>query len=261
MTLRYPYECGLGLSLRPLLSDLRDLQQLTHLHLSSSLREIEYLPTAAFSALTASSKLQYLNLCCCALPVDVWQHMFPAGRQLPHLTFLDISAVKQPGEALATAPEGSCLVSCCPGLQYLNMKFLRCDADHLAPLRGLSMLHTLRCGTAQFCTGEGLEPVCQLTGLRELEVLCRDTRNIREGLLLQLTQLKQMTKLDYFDKELGRPSVQLVAKVSPECLSIPLLLLQCGSPLKGWPSVALPHEPLAPLWVTRLCRAKHCNCH
>jgi hypothetical protein len=22
----------------------------------------------------------------------------------------------------------------------------------------------------------------------------------------------------------------------------------------------VPHEPLAPLWVARLCRAKYCNC-
>jgi hypothetical protein len=23
----------------------------------------------------------------------------------------------------------------------------------------------------------------------------------------------------------------------------------------------VPHEPLAPLWVARLCRAKYCNCN
>jgi hypothetical protein len=145
------YGGGTGLSLRPLLSHLQELQQLTHLHLAASLKlspsDARCHPAAAFSALTASNKLQYLDLGGCELPEGVWQHMFPAGRQLPHLTLLDIANVRQPGAAAAplhrcltaaTAPDVSHLISCCPSLQSLDMTSLQCSAEQLAPLQGLT---------------------------------------------------------------------------------------------------------------------------
>jgi hypothetical protein len=96
-----------------LLSELQHLQQLTFLDLQNSMRAaIGNPPAAAFSALTASSKLQYLSISACTLPAGIWQHMFPAGRQLPDLQELDIPGIWMPSCSFATAPHGSSLVRC-----------------------------------------------------------------------------------------------------------------------------------------------------
>ena len=180
-----------------LLSHLQPLQQLTHLCLVHSLRFVageDRLPAASYAPLTASSKLQHLDLYWCDLPEGVWQHMFPTGRQLPFLRVLFVSspcpvATELPDRA---APEGSRLVSCCPGLQSLNMQGLQVRAMHLAPLQGLTGLHTLRVTIQSGMAAEGVGAVCQLTGLRELAMQCYD--GTRQE-LLQLTQLKQLTQL------------------------------------------------------------------
>jgi hypothetical protein len=61
---------------------------------------------------------------------------------------LNISEVKHPSSDYrnATAPEGSRLVSCCPGLQSLEMRRLQHSAEQLAPLKGLSRLRRLQLG-------------------------------------------------------------------------------------------------------------------
>jgi hypothetical protein len=92
-----------------LLSEVEGLQQLTHLDLgltevvpvvtcgadlaayisltaSSTLQHINIeagVSPTAYNGLTASSKLQHLNIEGMVLPAGVWQHVFPAGRQLP----------------------------------------------------------------------------------------------------------------------------------------------------------------------------------
>jgi hypothetical protein len=186
-----------------LLSHLQELQQLTHLGLPGTFAEAMMYaadpPAEAFSALTASSKLQHLDTSNNTLPAllaGVWQHLFPAGMQLPYLTSLDLSSISKPSGRDATAPEGSLLVSCCPGLQSLDMQYLECHRHVLAPLRGLTGLHTLRLATdAAGEAAEGFEEVCQLTGLRRVDVMTH--RTAKEGLLLQLAQLKQLTGLVY----------------------------------------------------------------
>ena len=161
-------------------------------------------PAAAFSALTASSKLQHLDLNRCMLPAAVWQHVFAAGRQLPQLRYLNIGHVTKAssGAAAAAAPEGSRLVSCCPGLQHLDVQQLQYSAEGLAPLQRLSELHTLRLATN---SGEGLEAVSQLTGLQELYLVAGCAAADR--LLLQLTQLKQLTSLDFHGPTYVRQNV------------------------------------------------------
>jgi hypothetical protein len=139
-----------------LLSGLQHMQQLTHLVLTNAwdavmrgtpLQQHEgHSPAAAFSALTASSKLQLLDISRCTLPVGAWQHMFPVGRQLPHLLSLDISWVEDQSGGDADAPEGSRLASCCPSLQSLHMEGLECRAGQLlalSELTGLSQLPEL----------------------------------------------------------------------------------------------------------------------
>jgi hypothetical protein len=149
-----------------LLSSLQPLQQLTHL----SLPDVEgSSPSAsAYAALTASSKLQHLDISGCTLPAGVWQHVFPTGRQLPNFQSLNIALVRQPtaDNPYEDAPR---LVSCCPGLQSLQLWSLRRSAKLLASLQGLSGLHTLRCGWDN-ATAQAVQAVCQLTGLRELHL-------------------------------------------------------------------------------------------
>jgi hypothetical protein len=151
-------------------------------------------PAAAFSALTASSKLQHLDLRNCTLAPAVWQHVFPAGRQLPLLLSLNISWIRQPPDNNAAAgPHGSFLVSCCPSLQCLDIWGLQYSAELLGPLQGLSKLQSLHVQTDPGTDGwEPLELVCQLTGLRKLQADW-----VPDWLLLQLTQLKQLTELTY----------------------------------------------------------------
>jgi hypothetical protein len=143
-----------------LLHQLQHLPHLTHLDLVNSLICAEDNPlAAAYSALTASSKLQHLNISGAMVPADALLHIFPAGRRLPCLQLLALKGIQQPSGHQATAPEGSCLVSCCPSLQSMDMQDLCCSAKLLAPLLGLTGLHTLR---TQAEDRAAVEAVCRL---------------------------------------------------------------------------------------------------
>jgi hypothetical protein len=210
-----------GSGLVALLSQLQQQTQLTHLDLRHSVRMGAMgaavgrnPPAAAYAALTASSKLQHLSISECRLPADVWQHLFPADRQLQHLTSLDISAVDNLSYGASPAPEGSRLVSCCPSLQSLNLCYLRYRPQQLTQLQGLSGLHTLRLltGTAHQLadnvpadTGETLQAVCQLTGLRKLGLTVDDAPTQR--LVTQLQQLQRLPHLTVLDYSEGTPAV------------------------------------------------------
>ena len=213
-----------------LLSQLQHMQQLTHLGLGCSLKAVKRgsPPATAYSALTASSHLQHLTISECELPADVWQHVFPAGRQLPHLRSLNISPrpppsnciiVGEPSYGPARSFDSSCLVSCCPGLQCLDMRWLRMSTELLAPLQGLSGLQELLWAADSELdptAAEGLAALCQLTGIRALDVRMYVPKTAEERLLLQLTQLKQLTKLTYrgpFNGGWGQ-LVHLIAEVS-----------------------------------------------
>jgi hypothetical protein len=171
-----------------LLSHLQPLQQLTHLDLTGTLWEdikADNPPAAAYAALTASSRLQHLNIRACAMPAAAWQHILPAGRQLPQLQDLIIKALQLPSKRVGVVPEGTRLVSCCPGLQCLDVQFLPYSAGLLAPLQGLSGLHTLHLEDTMSADKEGLQETCQLTGHRELSV--RLPWGVEEGQVLRLT--------------------------------------------------------------------------
>lgn len=62
-----------------LLSQLQHLQQLTHLSLGHTLMNVSVRPpsppAAAFAAVTASSKLQHLDISRCTVPAGVWQYL------------------------------------------------------------------------------------------------------------------------------------------------------------------------------------------
>jgi hypothetical protein len=79
------------------------------------------------------------------------QHIFQTHRQLPHLRELLVKSVNYiyhheglQAEGPAIVPEGSRLVSCCPGLRSLCMIGLQCTLELLSPLQGLSGLTELQ---------------------------------------------------------------------------------------------------------------------
>jgi hypothetical protein len=192
--LKYCRILGGAAGLAQLLSYLQHLQQLTHLILDSLYAGSDDTPPASgFSALTASSKLEFLSCGNCTMPADVWQHVFPAGRQLPHLEALDIWAVKTPAGGNTAAPVN--LVSCCPGFAGLGLKRLQCTTELLASLSRLSGLRVLHVSVAE-AVRDATGCICQLTGLRDLGLFTCNAA-YQEGLMLQLTELRQLTKLLY----------------------------------------------------------------
>jgi hypothetical protein len=158
-------------------------------------------PAAAFAALTGSSKLEHLDIQGCSLPAGAWEHMFPTGRQMPQLESLFLSGVVQPSGERAAVPEISRLVSICPGLQSLTIRGLQCSAEQLAPLTGLRSLHTLQLTVPQGSPEAVIGYMCQLTGLEKLDM--QNVQGADDGLLLQLTQLRQLTSLDYCNRRMG----------------------------------------------------------
>jgi hypothetical protein len=214
--------CSLGVSsfdpaaeVTQLMSNLKQLQQLTHLELLCSYPINEednmQLLAASHSALTASSKLVHLDLSCSSLPAGVWQHVFPTGRQLPHLRSLNISRATELSAARASAPEGSHLVSCCPGLQFLDIQGLKHSAQALAALHGLSELSELRLTLNHWNVQDTVDVLGKLTWLRELGLEDHCTaRSLKKGMLLPLTQLKQLTTLicsHHPDNEIGHLTI------------------------------------------------------
>ena len=185
--------------LAQLLSYMQHLQQLTHLNIQHNMTVVKDeapLPPAAYAALTASSKLQVLDAREFGLPVDAWRHVFPPGSQLPDLHALAIWVTGTYAAAGSfPTPDGTSLVSCCPGLRSLYMANVPFNAAVLAPLTGLCGLKELNVDNCE-ATVEGMGALCQLTGLRYLVVVAPAALE-QVGLLLQLTKLKQLTTLAY----------------------------------------------------------------
>jgi hypothetical protein len=208
--------CGIpggATELAQLLLQLHSLQQLKHLNLRGTVREVrEGTPAAAaFAGLTASSKLQHLNISCCTLPAGAWQHIFSAGRRLSHLTALDISGTLNPFGKLSPPPDSNQLVRCCPSLQSYDMGGFEYTAGVIAPLRGLGRLRNLSL-VIDVSAAECLQDLGQLTSLENAELYSlRDAGGLA---LLPLAQLTRLTALCYaapFNRSVQR--IELNGKV------------------------------------------------
>jgi hypothetical protein len=172
-----------------LLLELQHLTQLTHLDLTNSCqwRGDAGGPSpapAAYASLTASSRLQHLDFSHNTLPSAAWQYMCPPGRTLPQLRYLNISYIQEAGGTWVL-PDTSALVSSCPGLLALRTS-MPCSTAQLAPLQQLTGLTTLVMGSGYTDDFEGVQALCQLTGLQDLDLWAARTTDAR---ILQLTQL------------------------------------------------------------------------
>jgi hypothetical protein len=117
------------------------------------------------------------------------------------------------------------------------MQQLQGIAKVLAPMQGLSGLHTLRLAPApaghhflmmplltaehvDAAAAEGFEAVSQLTRLRELSMNVPYIETTRERLLRPLTQLQQLTRLAFVGprRYILEKRFTLVSKASPTLL-------------------------------------------
>lgn len=191
-------ELSYGVHTQPveLLASVQPLTQLTHLVAHLCLSQ-PWPPPAAYASLTASTKLQHLELSHCSLPDGAWQHVFPASRQLPHLHTLHITGPWSRAPAQAGAPlDTACLVSCCPGLRQLSVHRWQLTGEQLLPLRGLSGLTYLDADCERSSSDQlpgVLEALGQLSGLKQLLLVLTEPSPAR--LILPLTQLQQLQRL------------------------------------------------------------------
>lgn len=147
---------------------------------------------SAFAAVTASSSLQHFSLKVWDYPqppeqLQIWQHMFPAGHTLPHLTSLVLECRVPPVSHLQL------MVQCCPALCRLHLSSAS-QAEawmHLGALQSLRRLTSLQV-THYVWRDEGL---ALLTGLQELRLF---DSSLTDAATAQLTSLQQLTDL-YID--------------------------------------------------------------
>jgi len=161
---------------------------------------------AAFSALTASSHLQHLEVLWCDLPVGAWQHMFPPNRCLPELRHLCLRGDQNEFCSVQQLSHGDvqAMASCCPALVSLELG--RQLAVTAAPLGVLTALTSL---WIRACFQENAPTLAQLTGLQRLLLCAHEPgEQVTVSRLLELTVLQQLQSVGVmnYDYEPGLAS-------------------------------------------------------
>jgi len=123
---------------------------------------------AAYSALTASSQLQHLELLSDELPAGAWQQMFQPARRLPELRYLgfeggDTTPWQHPAQRLGAA-DMQAMVSCCPALETLKLG-PQISVLTLGPVQQLTSLRSVYV-YAPF--KDNTAPLAKITGLQRL---------------------------------------------------------------------------------------------
>jgi hypothetical protein len=202
---------------------------------------------SAYSALTASSNLQFLVACGCDMPGAAWAHVFPVGRQLPHLHTFDARADEEGGGEAELAPFDSTgiahLVSCCPALEFLAV--FTSPTASLTPLRSLTALTQLEAGSVSHAAIKpDLVALSQLQQLSfEVTVPVGRAQQWRQH-LVPLTALTNLTSLScslVFDshEDDDFPDHSFVSVVNevgaqPQCVG-PAVLRRCMPAACGLP--------------------------
>jgi len=152
---------------------------------------------ATYSGLTASSKLQRLDLNSFDMPPGIWLHVFPPGRQLPALQKLrvlhdDAERTFEHPPALALGSDDfSCLVNCCPGLQEVGI-----GVQPGAQLAGLASASGLTSLSVDLVDEESFTSLGALSRLVRLQALAVDVVGpFSPCSLLYLTTLTALTSL------------------------------------------------------------------
>jgi hypothetical protein len=159
----------------------------------------------AYSALTASSKLQLLLVTDSYFPTGIWSHVFSAARKLPHLTSLILHGLEKYGGSyvgnvrtppLWDAADISSLVSCCPSLCDIKRLPLQ-PGLHVSELHKLTALTALdvQCNSASWWpVVEYLRGLAAVTSLHSLTVTT-DCAEMTGAHLLPLTSLTALSSL------------------------------------------------------------------
>jgi hypothetical protein len=147
-----------------------------------------------YSALTASSSLQVLNINGCDIHHAAWQHVFPAGRKLQHLhtlTTYECCTEEDPSFHCADFPH---IIRCCPGLKSLDHGPTT-DAQ-LESLGALTTLTRLELGPVSQRAVGAVTGLTQLQDLKlHLAAAADDEAELGLRDLIPLTTLTRLTKL------------------------------------------------------------------
>jgi len=145
-------------------------------------------PSAAeHSALTASNRLQHLQLLNLELPVGAWRQMFPLGRCLCELRCLCLRSRDCPQQQLGLA-DLQAMATCCPALVTLDLGH-QLGIATAAPLQQLTGLTALTVCAPFYDTAPS---IAQLTGLQRLSLCVREAGDrVTVSGLLQLNVLQR----------------------------------------------------------------------
>jgi len=155
------------------------------------------LPAQCFTALTAASDLECLEWELVeALPLGAVQHMFPEGKQLPHLHTLSLTTgtwgAQYQGHYV-TAADLNSISAACPVLERLNVT----NALQPGEERGLLMLPA-RC--THLSIGGNATEDSSVSVVTQLTQLCsltwQNSLDLTDLGLEQLTALRALTSLD-----------------------------------------------------------------
>lgn len=150
-------------------------------------------PTAAaYAAITASSRLQSLDLCSTVIPVGAWQHIFPLqGRQLLQLSSLNLRLNIRNRQQGIDGSGLQGLVHTCPSLQQLELSRAVQTGASLTALQQLSALTQL--SISRVDDKLSVDLLQRLTRLQVLYIQPPNT--LTDAGLLQLTALRQLRYL------------------------------------------------------------------
>lgn len=187
-----------------LLSALQNLTQLQHLELEQTVLDTAGVLPQQFSALTASTQLTFLSLFEDSdrpLAQGSGQHVFAAGRRLPHLRTLkfDTSSLDTRHAWCLDGPDLHSLTECCPSLEALDLYcVVRNGADLSALLQLPDSCVSLGVGGGAF-DDAAAGVVAQMTQLTQLTFM--EAPSLTDTGVQQLTALKGLRKLRVLDCE------------------------------------------------------------
>lgn len=218
-----------------LLSGVAGLSHLESLSLSTLTPEVEWPPTsAAYTALSASSKLQRLEVRDCGLPAGVWDCVWSRSSCLPEMHSFQMSESDLVDGSSMSVEAVLGLARVCPSLSDLEITLSQASAvAALQSLPALTYLDVSLAADSRQSMNDCMQQICGLTALRCLE-LHQGGRELLEpnvsALLLPLTGLRQLTRLlvyggptEWLSSWNHADKVRMWEGVASQCLSCLIL--------------------------------------